>query len=492
MSDGNPTRRTRAAAGREVVMTLRRRFQLGILALVAVTLAVPSILLYLLARQEVRGDVDQFVSDKARILAERANPSVPGSVVFQERDWAGDRFIPHGQTFDTDWNIGFVSRRLAAPIPADEAVRREAAHPLGRVLHDAVAPDGTRYRMATVSILRDQEIRGYAQIGVRESERDAPLRRLLATLVAGNLLALGLAWLGLRFLDEHWRLALASLGDTAREVSANGVLRHRFVAPPEDPDLAQVAGAFNSLLDRLTQTRESQQQFIADASHELRTPLTVLRGELEVALRRERTGPEYRETIEACRQEVERLSRLADNLLTLAHVDAGARLSELQAVDLGTACRSVAERFLPWAERDRITLRVTATESLPVRGDRIALERLLANLVENALRYSAPQDAVELTARRDGSQAVVEVADHGPGIAEDQHARIFERFHRVESSRPRHRGGAGLGLAIVKSLAELHGGSVTVRSRIGQGSTFTVRLPLARGAGPDGVPQGRG
>ena len=175
------------------------------------------------------------------------------------------------------------------------------------------------------------------------------------------------------------------------------------------------------------------------------------------------------------------MSRLADNLLTLAHVDAGARLSELQEVDLGTACRSVAERLLPWAERDRITLRVTATESLPVRGDRIALERLLANLLENAIRYSAPLDAVELSARRDGSQAVVEVADHGPGIAEEQQGRIFERFYRVESSRPRHRGGAGLGLAIVKSLAEIHGGSVSVRSRIGQGSTFTVRLPLASG-----------
>ncbi len=467
-------------------MTLRRRFQFGILALVAVTLAVPSCLLYLLAQQEVRGDVDQFVSDKARILAERTNPFAPEAVTFQERDWAGDRFIPHGQTFDRDWNVRFVSKRLPAPIPADETVRREAAHPLGRVLHDAVAPDGTRYRMATVSILRDQEVHGYAQIGVRESERDAPLRRLLATLVAGNFLAIGLAWMGLRFLNEHWRLALSSLGDTAREVSAHGVQRHRFVAPPDDPDLAQVAGAFNALLDRLTLTRESQQQFIADASHELRTPLTVLRGELEVALRRERTGPEYRETLESCRQEVERLSRLADNLLTLAHVDAGARLSEVQELDLGTACRSVAERLLPCAERDRIDLRVTATESLPVRGDRIALERLLTNLLENALRYSAPLDAIELSARRDGSQAVVEIADHGPGIAEEQQTRIFERFYRVESSRPRHRGGAGLGLAIVKSLAEIHGGSVSVRSRIGQGSTFTVRLPLATGTKPTG------
>lgn len=478
MSEIHPLGRLHAARERKMVMTIRRRFQYGVLALVAVTLTAPSILLYLLARQEVRGDVDQFVSDKARILAERANPYAPEAVVFQERDWAGDRFTPYGQTFDRDWNVGFVSKRLPAPIPVDETLRREAAHPMGRVLQDAVAPDGTRYRMATVSILRDQEVRGYAQIGVRESERDAPLRRLGITLVAGNLLALGLAWLGLRFLNEHWRLSLASLGHTAREVSAHGALRHRFVAPSEDPDLAQVATAFNGLLDRLTQTREAQQQFIADASHELRTPLTVLRGELEVALRRERSGPEYRETIESCRQEVERLSRLADNLLTLAQVDAGARFSELQEVDLGTACRSVAERFQPWAERERIRLNVSATESLPVRGDRIALERLLGNLVENAIRYSAPEDAVELTARREGDQAIVEITDHGPGIAEDQQSRIFERFYRVESARPRHRGGAGLGLAIVKSLAELHGGSVSVRSRIGQGSTFTVRLPL--------------
>lgn len=460
-------------------MTLRSRFNVGLFTLLAAGLVLPSILLYLLARDRVRGDVDQFVSDKALLLASRINPQAPEAIQFVERDWSFDRFTPYGQTFDPGWNPLFVSKRLPAPIPVDDSVRRGAAHPLGRYLHSAVGVDGTRYRMATVTVTRNGEHLGFVQIGVREEEWNAPLRSLLATLVVGNAVALGLAWAGIRFLSEHWRLSLAGLGGTAQEISTQGLSRHRFVAPADDPELSGIAAAFNRLLDRLAQTREQQQQFVADASHELRTPLTVLRGELEVALRKERSAPEYRETLEACRQEVERLSRLVDNLLVLAQVDAGTRTPPSGIADLGTVCRAVAERLTPWATESGVTLEVTATDSVPVRGDAFALERVMTNLVENAVRFSARGEAVEIRARSDGSDAMATVTDHGPGIPDEDLGRIFERFHRVEAARSRQRGGAGLGLAIVKSLVESHGGTVSVQSRLGQGSTFTVRLPLA-------------
>lgn len=457
--------------------TARGRLLWGSLALLAVGLALFGVLAYALVRDQIRGTADQFVSDKARILAQAVNPQHLEYVRFDERDWRADRFVPFAQTFDLDWQPCFVSSRLGAPVLPTEETRRFATHPLGLLLHDAEGPDGARYRMATLQIERAGEVLGYAQVGVRHTERDAPLRRLAASLLGGCLVTLALAFAGLRLLLRQWQLPLATMVETAKQVAASGVGRHRFVAPPDAPELAEITGTFNRLLDRLATLDQSQQQFLADAAHELRTPLTVLRGELEVTLRRERTPAEYRETLAICRGEIERLSRLADNLLALARLDAGASLTREEALDLGTLCREAAERWTPQARERQVQFKLQATATLPVRGDRLALERVLANLLDNALRHTPRGETVELRAFPQDREAVVEVIDPGPGIAPEHHARLFDRFYRVETGRPRERGGAGLGLAIVQSLVAAHGGSVAVRSQVGRGCTFVVRLP---------------
>lgn len=465
----------------EPVKTARARLLWGLLALLAVGIALISVLAYTLARDQIRGTVDQFVADKARILARAVNPQNIAYVRFDERDWRADRFVPFAQTFDLDWQPRFVSSRLRAPILPTEETRRFAAHPLGMLLHDAVGPEGERYRMATLQIERAGEVLGYAQVGVRHAEQDAPLRRLAASLLGGSLATLVLALAGLRLILRQWQFPLSTIVETARQVAASGVGRHRFVAPPDAPELVEVARALNRLLDRLATLQDSQERFLADAAHELRTPLTVLRGELEVTLRRERTPAEYRETLEICRGEIERLSRLADNLLALARLDAGASLGREETLDLGTLCREAAERLTPQARERQVEFKIQATATLSVRGDRLALERVLANLLDNALRHTPRGEAVELRAFPQAREAVVEVIDPGPGIAPEHHARLFDRFYRVETGRPRERGGAGLGLAIVKSLVAAHGGTVAVRSEVGRGSTFVVRLPLEDG-----------
>lgn len=466
-------------AGPDPVKTARARLLWGLVALLAVALALGCPLVYVLARDQLRGTADQFVADKARILARAVNPENIAYVRFDERDWRADRFVPFAQTFDLDWNPRFVSSRLDAPILPTEEVQRFAAHPLGLLVHDAVGPEGERYRMATLSIERAGEVLGYAQVGVRQAERDAPLRRLAASLLGGSLVTLALALAGIWLTLRQWELPMATMAETARNVTASGGSRHRFVAPPDAPELVEIAHTFNELLDHLATLQEFQQQLLADAAHELRTPLTVLRGELEVTLRRERAPAEYRETLETCRGEIERLSRLTDNLLTLARMDARPPMGLEETLDLGTLCREAAERLAPSARDAGIQFRIEATATLFLRGDRLALERVLANLLDNALRHTPRGETVRLRAFRDRHEGVVEVIDSGPGIAPEHHPRLFERFYRVETGRPRERGGAGLGLAIVKALVTAHGGAVAVRSEVGRGSSFVVRLPLA-------------
>jgi heavy metal sensor kinase len=469
-------------ASEERVKTSRARLQFGLLALLAAVFLLVDVWVYGLARDTIRGDVDQFVSDKALLLAYGANTNDISLVDFRDRDWRADPFTPYGQTFDLSWNPRFVSSRLSQPILPTDEIKRRAKHPLRLLLHDAVGPDGLSYRMATATIARNDQVFGYAQIGVRLTERDAPLRRLRAMLAAGSLVGLGLAAAGIHYTLREWRLPLLTLAETARSVTAHGVARHRFVAPPDSPELAEMARAFNQLLDHLAVMQESQQRFIADASHEMRTPLTILRGELEVALRHERTAGEYRETIQSCREEIDRLSRLANDLLALARLDSGARLELREVLDLGTLCRETVERLAPRARELGVRLEAEATLELPIAGDQLALERVFENLVDNALRHSPRGEWVAIRTIQNEKDAVVEISDRGPGIAEEHRRRIFDRFYRVELSRSRDRGGAGLGLAIVKALIEAHGGSVEVRSEIGQGSTFVVRLPLSHGA----------
>ncbi len=461
--------------------TLRARLEAGLLLLLGIALIAAGVSCFLVTRQSVRTDADQFVRDKAVILAHATNPDFLDDVRYEDRAWRGDRYTPYGQTVDLEWRPRFVSSRLNAPIQVPDEVRRLARHPLGTVLHDAVGEDGVPYRMATVAIEHEGVIRGYAQIAMRMADRDAPLRRLAFTLTGIGVVTLALAWAGIHLWLQQWRTPLRTFESTAREITEAGIDRHRFVAPSDSPELETVAGSFNALLDRLVAAQDAHQQFVADASHELRTPLTVLRGELEVALRRQRSTEEYQHTLRCCREEIERLSRISDNLLALARSDGGGALNLREILDLATLGRAAADQWAPWAAEKGVRLVVDSIDSLPIRADQLAMERVLDNLIENALRFTPAGEAVTLTTRRLDSGAILEVRDAGPGISPEHLDRIFDRFYRVETFRSRERGGAGLGLAIVKSLVEAHGGTVSAESEVGVGSTFQVRIPLAQG-----------
>ena len=256
----------------------------------------------------------------------------------------------------------------------------------------------------------------------------------------------------------------------------------RIEAYADTEEYQRLVQVLNRMLQRLDSALEAQKRFTADASHELRSPLTALRGELEVAARRERSPEEYRRVIASALDEVKRLSRTAEDLLTLTRSEAGAAMAQPRSIDPADRARHAVGRLGRRIGEKDLDVRVTVRASVRAKVDPDLLDRLLWNLLENAVKFTPPSGKVEVVVAGEDDEAVVEVRDTGPGIPAGEEEAIFERFHRLDSSRTpgqSREGGTGLGLAIVRAIARLHGGSVMAENRPEGGAAFTLRLPLA-------------
>ncbi len=222
-----------------------------------------------------------------------------------------------------------------------------------------------------------------------------------------------------------------------------------------------------------------RREFVANVSHDLRTPLVSIRGFAETlkagAIDDREHRLEFLETIEA---EADRMTRLVDDLLQLASIESGKVPARLEALDPLESARAVLERLAPLASRRQVRLELAASSGpARVRADKGQLEQVFTNLVDNAIKFSPDGGRVLVSAAAAGGNVLLSVRDEGLGIPAEDLPRIFERFYRVDKARSRELGGTGLGLSIVKHIAEGHGGSVSVESSEGMGSTFTVSLP---------------
>jgi len=333
-------------------------------------------------------------------------------------------------------------------------------------------------RVAVVPLSTDQEL-GFATVAEPLSVIEEGLRRLRRNFVAGVPVILLLATAGGYFLARKSLLPIASMNQQTQHISAARLSSRLDVANPRD-ELGRLATTINDLLTRLENSFKEQQRFVADASHELRTPLAVLRGETEVALTKTRTIDEYQESLALIKDEAERLSRIVEDLFILARqpLDAPAALMK-EPLSLNETVKDCARAAQVLATRKGVRLK-TANDSasIVVHGDKELLQRLILNLLDNAVKYTPAGGEILFALTRQNGNAQIVVRDTGIGIPQADQLHVFDRFYRVDKVRSRALGGAGLGLSIVRWIVDAHGGKIDVQSTPGKGSAFTVELPL--------------
>jgi heavy metal sensor kinase len=286
------------------------------------------------------------------------------------------------------------------------------------------------------------------------------------------LLSAGLAyWLARKALAPVDRLRRATEAVTAER------LDRRLAAPNPHDELGLLTQTINAMIGRLERSFAEVRRFTADASHELRTPLTALRTEVEVALAQPPGRADHQQVLGDVLEELVRMSRLTDQLLSLSRRDAGVEQLSLAPLDLAALVSGVADALRPLAEGKGVRLQAGADGPVGATGDEGLLRQVFINLLDNAIKYTPEGGDVRVRVAHQGGAAVVTVEDTGTGIAAEHLPRVFERFYRVDKARARAEGGTGLGLSIARSIAEAHGGRVEVASTPGRGTTCTVTLP---------------
>jgi heavy metal sensor kinase len=284
----------------------------------------------------------------------------------------------------------------------------------------------------------------------------------------------------------YWlsRRALApfdQITQTARSIGIQN-LSSRLVVPQTRDVLQRLSETFNGMLERLEAAFRKITQFTADASHELRTPVAVMRTRAELSLRKTRTVAEYREALTQIHAELEKTSGLVEKLMLLARADYGAEVLQLSSANLGDIVRDACSQGRTLSENKQIRFHEQIPDSpVWIKADAHALRRLFLILIDNAVKYTPSGGRVEVLVATDNGSAVAAVRDTGIGIAAEDLPNVFERFYRADKARSRDSGGVGLGLSIGHWIAEAHAGSIEVRSSVGHGSVFQVRLPLVKG-----------
>lgn len=340
------------------------------------------------------------------------------------------------------------------------------------------AHNGQLVRLNSIPLTENGHVYGVLQVGESLAQFTATLQTVIIALAIAAPIILLFGAFGSFWLAKRAFRPIDRLTRTAREINA-GDLHRRVPVPAARDEVQGLALTLNAMIERLDRAFEQQRRFVADASHELRTPVSVIRSVTDVALEHTLTRKEYTAVLRDINAESERLSRLIHDLLSLARADEGQLTLDRDAVRLDLLAQDVAASMEPLAAERNLTLHVETPQLVTVQGDTARLIQVMMALVDNALTYTNAGGSVRLAVEAGDGQARVSVSDTGIGIGEEAMPHLFERFYRADPARSRAAGGSGLGLAIVDWIVRAHGGAVTVESKEGQGSTFTVVLPLA-------------
>jgi signal transduction histidine kinase len=329
----------------------------------------------------------------------------------------------------------------------------------------------THRALASVFVLE-----GNNRLLVGRDLRDATVfrDRVLATLAWSALIALGLGIAGGVFMTRHMLGRVEAVANTAEHI-IHGDLAQRIPLNGSGDEFDQLGANLNAMLDQIERLLAGMRQVTDNIAHDLRTPLSRLRARLEVTLLEKPNPSNYADVLRETIAEADQLLGTFNALLSIAEAEAGTRRATATTVDLAEIARAVAELYEPVADEKGLSLIYTDSGAVPVRGDRHLLSQAIANLLDNAFKYT-PSGAVTLSVVRAGTNARIEVADNGPGVPLAQREAVFDRFVRLEGSRSTP--GNGLGLSLVRAVAKLHDGVVWLEDN-NPGLKAVMTVPLA-------------
>lgn len=317
------------------------------------------------------------------------------------------------------------------------------------------------------------------QVGLSTEERNEALNELILLMGGAGFLLLILASAGGSFIIRKALHPITKVIKTAKEITADD-LSLRIDSKETGDEIGALVETFNEMIARLERSVKKIKQFSGDVSHELRTPLTIIKGEVEVLLRKERKKQEYIQTLQSVLEEVDRMERIINDLLLLSRLET-MNSSQLQKeVDLKAVVEEALALRREEAHKKKLELKATFENRFLVKGHPELLLRLVINLLDNALRYTPPGGKISLALRQEKDKINFIITDTGIGIPAKDIPFIFDRFYVVDPSRSKETGGVGLGLAIVKWIADVHRAQIKVKSQINQGTTFIIFFPLKK------------
>jgi len=381
---------------------------------------------------------------------------------------------------DASGNPVSRSRGLGAHSVAPSAVIRAAL--AGRSsLQSATVPGVGAFLVYIAPLRHSGSLVGVVQVGVPLARVTEPLNDLRRVFLVGGAAALAVIVLGGYLITSQDLALIDSITSTARAIASNGALDRRLRLIGPNDEIGRLARVFDEMLERIEQVVNRERRFTADAAHELRTPLTILKGEIDVALRHERSPAQYRASLALIAEETDRLTRLVESLLLLAKADAGALALAPQTVWVAELAAWARDQFAQPAQENGLALTIDGARADIVWGDLDRLRELLTSLLNNAVAHTPAGGRVTIGWCREGLGTVLRVADTGAGIAAQDLPHVFERFYRGDTQT---RGTAGLGLAIAKWIVQLHRGAINIASEPGGGTVVTVWLPASAAAVP--------
>ncbi|CAM3343918.1 Sensor protein [Bordetella sputigena] len=457
-------------------LTLRTALLFALLSALVVSMA--GMYLYkamessMLARSDVGliGRVDRFralLRDTLTLDEIRARPGLFENMLGNEQDVLVFR-IPDAEPI-MDVNPGHQALPRVAPVALDQPLTRAD-------IHSGTTTTGGAMRvvaaMARTMDGRQLEVQA-AHLLVNETRMLAAYRDQIALAVAAAFLSI--AVLGYLALRRGLRPLRAMARQAARVTPASLDQRLNLADTPHE--LRELTASFNAMLDRLADGYERLTQFSADLAHEIRTPIGALMGNCQVALYQRRTPAEYESVLASSLEELERLSRLVENILFLARAENAQSALDYVRLDLETELRRVADYFEGLAEERGLRLECSASGS--VHADAMLFRRALGNLVANAVRYANAESVISLSARTTNDAVLVHVDNRGVPIAQDRLHKLFDRFYRADLSRSAGSDASGLGLAIVRAIMALHGGKAWAESSPDGHIRFTLSYPAA-------------